>query len=653
MPTIVVRVRHPKGVLKMELEEQQLPVLQFYERVSTQLASLYPTATSFWLASDAADAEGSRLSPTAGETVTLTHGVLFYLHLRGVSAGGKGPVSESTTKNEPNVLLDAQLEADRGTIKRPKDSHLCRHGEKAMCQHCQPLEPYDAAYLHSQGIKHLSFHSWLRKQRDASTAAVPSLASLLEQPSFQVQRNCPFHAPYPAGLCSKCQPGAVILRQQPFRMLDHVEFAAPRLIDEFLSGWRASGYQRFGWLLGRYARYDGVPLGIKAVVEHIYEPPQDGAQDGFHLLDTEPGSESQQQQHLDHILSILTTRLGLEVVGMMYTDLQDDGSGAGGVLCKRSTESFFVSSAEILFIAHQQALHPCRSLDAGRLSFGSRFATVIATGEPSQTSSDPSKTSSDPSKTSSEPSKTSSEPGQEASASGVIGLKAYQVSEAAVGLAEARLLAATTDPASMLVRAEEDVSMELGEPAYVPEVFYRFRNEYGIEVQQRASPCFPVEYLLVTLTEGIPKDPKPLFPSLPLSFPPPHLHPKESSLADYFTPDMLALPPRALGRLLISANLFVFLQQHAETFFASQAEADSLAEAIKTSSEDRLQAWIEHSESWQRVLGAIAQTTADRFDRPGGKQHVWDCMHCTFKNHSAQAANADSVCEMCSLPQHQ
>lgn len=52
-------------------------------------------------------------------------------------------------------------------------------------------------------------------------------------------------------------------------MFDH-----PMIVDRFLDGWRQSGRQRAGLLLGRYTEFEDVPLGIRAVVSAIYEPPQ-------------------------------------------------------------------------------------------------------------------------------------------------------------------------------------------------------------------------------------------------------------------------------------------------------------------------------------------------------------------------------------------
>lgn len=444
----------------------------------------------------------------------------------------------------------------------------------------------------------------MKKLRDSNNAGVP-LSSLLESPKYTVNINCPYHAPFPEAICTKCQPSAIILRQQPFRMVDHVEISSPRLIDEFLAGWRQGGFQRFGWLIGRYDTYaDQVPLGIKAVVDYIYEPPQDGSIDGFQLIDSEF------EFGIDSRHALLMKSMNLEIVGMIYTDLIDDGTSTGKVLHRRSKDMFFVSSPEVLFIAHQQALHPFK---LNGKAFSSRFVSVVVSGE----------------------------------SDGGIGLKAYQVSESAVAMEEANLIAATTDPSQMLVRKVDKLDNDPNRPLYVPQVFYKFKNEYGIEVQKAADPLFPVEYLLVTLSEGIPLQPTPLF-TAPFSFPNPNLHPNSSSLVDYFR-DTLHLSSKELAAsgLISNFNLLLFFSQSG--IFANETERNFLCQSLLASNKDAISSFIEQSETWKRVTSAVSEAVALKMSVGHEAVSAWGCKHCTFVNE--KSGTGEQSCDMCGLPQ--
>lgn len=395
--------------------------------------------------------------------------------------------------------VDVHWEQRDGKIPRPKGQHGCRCGPKSMCDYCMPLEvrpcahsssclrvrapsadastpcrsqPFDAEYHASHNIKHLSYHAHLKKLH----ASIPTSAQAstyippLSQESYRVAVPCSSgsHPSWPAGICTKCQPSAVTLSRQSYRMTDHVEFASPALIDGLLSFWRQTGTQRFGYLLGTYQPYDEVPMGVKAVVEAIHEPPQEPHADGIAVgfpWDEEPKVRA------------LAAACGLDVVGVIFTDLTQDKSSdeakkQGKVVAKRHANAFFLSSLEVLFAASLQRKYPTASRFSTSGQFSSRFVTCVLSGD----------------------------------IEGSIAVEAYQVSDQATSMLDADMVEASVDPGVVRVKDE-------GPERYIPDVFYRYKNSYGLEVKESAKPCFPVEYLLVNVTHGFPLKPNPRFVS--------------------------------------------------------------------------------------------------------------------------------------------
>ena len=382
------------------------------------------------------------------------------------SNGGSEAVAVSAT---PSVDLSALKEDDvdvalakeTGRIKQGKTPN-CNHSSDAQkCIYCTDKEPYDEAYLKEQGIKHMSFQSYIRK---LSRGMSKGKFAALENISCEIKPNCSnCLKPWPEGVCSKCIPPAITLNMQPYRHVDNVMFENKSIVDNFLAFWRATGSQRVGILYGVYEPFPDVPLGVKSRVVAIYEPPQESSRDGV-KFNVDPSAMSDEEKKADEIAA----QLGLRRVGWIFTDLMPDGKG--NVRHFRHADNHFLSAQECITAGFLQSQNPnvCKHSSSGY--FGSKFATVLVTGNKEKD----------------------------------VHMEGYQVSNQCMALSRARCLVPTKDaPELGYVRESNSVK-------YVPDVFYKMKDKYRNEVTKAARPL-PVEYLLVDVPVSTPREPQSTF----------------------------------------------------------------------------------------------------------------------------------------------
>uniref|UniRef100_A0AC34PXB9 MPN domain-containing protein n=2 Tax=Panagrolaimus sp. JU765 TaxID=591449 RepID=A0AC34PXB9_9BILA len=221
--------------------------------------------------------------------------------------------------------VDEFLEQQDGKINQPMDPMLCHHNSRQKCPNCLPLDPYDEEYLKKKDIKHMSFHSHVRKLTDLhgrSTRVIQPLENI----SLKINLHCSeSHRPYPKGICTKCRPPVLTLNRQRFRHVDNISIENEHIVNRFLDFWRGSSYQRVGFLIGKYEPFLEVPLGIKAVVTAIYEPPQSCSENQV-SFENDPNEE---------LVDELCKALGMKRVGWIFTDLWSADNSKGTVHCTR------------------------------------------------------------------------------------------------------------------------------------------------------------------------------------------------------------------------------------------------------------------------------------------------------------------------------
>ncbi|XP_031638747.1 nuclear protein localization protein 4 homolog isoform X3 [Contarinia nasturtii] len=511
--------------------------------------------------------------------------------------------SKSTPPSKTEVQedeVDTILAKTDGRLQRKRDPKLCRHNSNGCCVHCSPLEPWDEEFLKEQKIKHLSFHSYIRK---LTSGVDRGKFVALEDLVCSIKSGCRDHPPWPKGICSKCQPSAITLNRQIYRHVDNVMFENTALVERFLNYWRTTGHQRMGFLYGSYEVNNDVPLGIRARVAAIYEPPQDSTRNSIKLLPDERAEE----------IDELATKLGLRKVGWIFTDLISDNAALGTVKHIRGIETHFLTAQECIMAGQLQNQHPnvCKYSSNG--SFGSKFVTVCVTGDSSKQ----------------------------------VHMEGYAVSGQCMALVRDNCLVPTKDaPELGYIRESSDKQ-------YVPDVYYKVKDQYGNEVSRMARPL-PVEYLLVDVPASTPLTPIYTFTARDTK----DMFPVENRYIDGQLQDFNALSayiskwePNEFLEAISDFHLLLYL--YFMDMLPMKSAMGPLLEAVRNKNYAAAVQWKEQ-EVWSTLETLITASSS----ASGGMEHYpdtnsvptaadWTCNHCTFINRGEL-----SSCEICNLPRN-
>ncbi|KAL3091387.1 hypothetical protein niasHS_007180 [Heterodera schachtii] len=501
--------------------------------------------------------------------------------------------------------VDKILSKLDGKIERKMDPLMCRHNPRQKCTNCLPLDPYDEKFLHEKDIKHLSFHAHVHKLTDLHGRGTRS-NNVLENVCCKLRPNCAGgHLPYPKGICTRCRPSTLTLNRQPFRHVDNIEFANSHIVNNFLNFWRRSSFQRIGFLIGQYEMFTDVPLGIKAAVFAIYEPPQRSTEDGVFLERDDPNGDK---------VDALCTMLGMRRVGWIFTDLWTEDPRQGTVHCVRNEESFLLTASECITAANFQLKNKNYTKYCDDGYFGSKFVTVVASGNKDKR----------------------------------IDFHGYQVSNQCTAMVEADILCPTKHFPELAWARE----MPKSDSHYVTNVEFTEKDEFGMEVRRNGRPM-PVEYLLVDVPCGVrlqevhkftvPESADETFPIENRTIVDQHQNLRD--LAKYIS--AFDLPDQFLTMASdFHFLLFLFTNHHVEF---SVAELESLVASVRKSDAQGAKEWAERSENWGTLLllsqsGGIGghSPTATVSESDAGS---WNCQHCTMLN-PRQRNN----CSVCGLP---
>lgn len=599
---IIIRVQSPDGVKRIAVTKR--------ESVSTFLKKV---AKEFGFGSNGFSLYQNRNKtgeiPSSHKLLSglkIKHGDMLFLYPSTGSSSENMDTSTPLGRFQPisSVVeddIDECLFRQDGKIYRNRDPQLCRHGPMGKCVHCVPLEPFDEDYLNhlDPPVKHMSFHAYIRK---LTGGADKGKFALMENITCKIKSGCEGHPPWPEGICTKCQPSAITLNRQKYRHVDNIMFENHNIADRFLDFWRKTGNQRIGFLYGRYTEHKDIPLGLRAEVTAIYEPPQIGTPNSLELLD-DPKA---------HIVDEIAAKLGLRKVGWIFTDLVSEDTRKGTVKYSRNKDTYFLSAEECITAGYFQNRHPnsCRLSPDGY--FGSKFVTVVATGGPDSQ----------------------------------VHFEGYQVSNQCMALVQDDCLLPCRDV------PELGYAKESSSEQYVPDVFYKDLDKFGNEITQLARPL-PVEYLIIDITATFPKDPVYTFSVSPNAFP---IENRDvlGETQDFHSLATYLAQNKSSFFLDVISDFHLLIYLVTNEVMPLGESISLLLEAVKARKEEIAQTW-KNSEQWATIEQLCSTDSSHpasmhEYGHERGPTHpaasaTWSCQHCTFMNPSS-----NDHCEMCSLP---
>jgi len=153
-------------------------------------------------------------------------------------------------------------------------------------------------------------------------------------PCYTGKKDCNRgHKPWPYGVCLNCAPPNALLRTQVYRHCDNISWNAT-LIQNFYRNWmlRDNRLQKAAIIFGYYEDEDKSEFfkegAVKAVVQGLYEPPQEGQPTGVRFL-RDPNEKNVHE---------VAKALGLEPIGWIVTTRPREGKKYGGKVILSGSE---------------------------------------------------------------------------------------------------------------------------------------------------------------------------------------------------------------------------------------------------------------------------------------------------------------------------